>query len=216
MRTSDQIDQIGAALAKAQGQMTHASFDATNPAFRSKYATLQSVISAVREPFAANGIGWLQSIESVENGVYAVTRLIHASGQWIELDGPIVPIEKGNAHGAGSATTYAKRFGLALVGIGADEDDDGNAAVEAAPARQPVKAERKPPAKAAPKAEVIGDAERAELERRLAALGKEPSAFAQYIGVPSLAELPIAKLAAATAALSAAERKVRASEEATA
>lgn len=134
MRTSEQIDQIGTALAKAQAKMTHAAFDAVNPAFKSKYATLASIVDAIRPALSANGICYVQSIANAEDGLYAVTRLVHASGQWIELFGPVVPVDKRNAHGAGSATTYAKRFGLAAaVGIAADADDDGNAASDSAP-----------------------------------------------------------------------------------
>lgn len=134
MRTSEQIDQIGTALAKAQAKMTHAAFDAVNPAFKSKYATLASIVDAIRPALSANGICYVQSIANGEDGIYAVTRLIHASGQWLELFGPIVPVDKRNAHGSGSATTYAKRFGLAAaVGIAADADDDGNAAADSAP-----------------------------------------------------------------------------------
>jgi len=41
---------IAEALAKAQGQMTHAQLDKVNPHFKSKYASLQSVLTAVRKP----------------------------------------------------------------------------------------------------------------------------------------------------------------------
>jgi hypothetical protein len=42
-----------------------------------------------------------------------------------------IPMGKQDAHGAGSALTYAKRFALAAaVGVVADDDDDGNAASE--------------------------------------------------------------------------------------
>ena len=134
MNTSEQIDQIGTALAKAQGTMKNATFDAQNPAFRSKYATLASIIDAIRGHLSANGIAWVQTIVTNEEGIKAATRLIHASGQWIEMDGPIIPVDKRNAHGAGSATTYAKRFGLAAaVGISGDDDDDGNAAAHNTP-----------------------------------------------------------------------------------
>lgn len=140
MKASEQLDQVAAALAKAQGEMTHASFDAVNPAFKSKYATLSSVIDAIRAALASNGIAWMQSIVNTENGICAITRLIHSSGQWIESVGPEVPLDKRNAHGVASATTYAKRFGLSLaVGIAADTDDDGNAAAHNSPPARAVK-----------------------------------------------------------------------------
>ena len=39
-----------------------------------------------------------------------------------------VPAEKNNAHGYGSANSYARRYGLQLAFGLATEDDDGNAA----------------------------------------------------------------------------------------
>ena len=46
----------------------------------------------------------------------------------------MVPVDKANAQGLGSALTYAKRYSLAMAcGIAADVDDDGNGAAAAPP-----------------------------------------------------------------------------------
>ena len=129
-----EIDQIAAALAKAQGKMTHAVLDGINPHFKSKFATLQSVISSVRGPLSSNGIAYIQKAVTVEGGVGVETIFYHESGQSISTGVVFVPVDKFNAHGTGSAYTYAKRYSLALAcGISADEDDDGNTAVANAP-----------------------------------------------------------------------------------
>ena len=131
-----EIDQIAAALAKAQGEMTHATLDGVNPHFKSKFATLQSVISSVRGPLSSNGIAYIQKAVTVEGGVGVETIFYHESGQSISTGVVFVPVDKFNAHGTGSAYTYAKRYSLALAcGISADEDDDGNTAVANAPTR---------------------------------------------------------------------------------
>ena len=53
--------------------------------------------------------------------------LLHKSGEWIK-GSLTIPVSKVDAHGYGSATTYARRFALAsFVGV-CPEDDDGNAA----------------------------------------------------------------------------------------
>jgi hypothetical protein len=71
----------------------------------------------------------VQDASLCDRGVSVTTRLIHSSGQWIEFGPLTVPMSKQDAHGVGSATTYARRYGLsAALGIVAD-DDDGNAAV---------------------------------------------------------------------------------------
>ena len=48
MDTSEQINEIAGALAKAQSAMGHAVKDRTNPHMRNKYATLAAVIDAAR------------------------------------------------------------------------------------------------------------------------------------------------------------------------
>ena len=128
MRTSETIGTLAKALAAAQGMMQGAVKDSTNPHYKSKYADLESCWSACRLPLSANGIAVIQSAEPCEGGVTIVTRLMHASGEWLDDGGVFVPASKNDAQGYGSALTYARRYGLcAVVGI-APADDDGNAA----------------------------------------------------------------------------------------
>src|SRR3972149_2332862 len=132
MQTSEQVNELAAALAKAQGQIKGAVKDAENPHFRSKYADLASVWDACRSALSQHGLSVIQAPRGVvsEIGwcVEVETRLLHASGQWMG-DTITVPVGKPDAQGLGSALTYARRYALAsFVGI-APEDDDGNAAV---------------------------------------------------------------------------------------
>lgn len=130
MKTSDAINEIAAASAKAQAAMRPAIKDATNPAYRSKYADLAAVWEACRGPLTGNGITVWQDVTSEENGIAVTTRLVHSSGQWVEFGPLTVPLAKRDAHGVGSATSYGKRYALAAaIGVIAEEDDDGNAAV---------------------------------------------------------------------------------------
>lgn len=127
MKTSTNISAIAPALLKAQKAIKAALKDATNPHFKSKYADLSSVIDAVKEPLNANGITFLQGVEDAEHGVAVETMLLHESGEWMSSTIKI-PATKQDAQGYGSATTYARRYGLqAMCGVPA-EDDDGNAA----------------------------------------------------------------------------------------
>jgi hypothetical protein len=136
MNTSDTINEIAGALAKAQGAMKPAVKDANNPHFKSKYADLASNVEAARAPLADNGIAVLQEATTGERGISVATRLVHSSGQWIAFDPLTVPLSKQDAHGVGSALTYARRYALgAALGLVA-EDDDGNAAVSHPPQTQ--------------------------------------------------------------------------------
>lgn len=140
MKTSEAIDQIATALAVAQSKMKAAVKDSTNPAFKSKYADLTSVWEACREALTVNGISAIQDVSRPNGHVEVTTRLLHKSGQWIEFGPLSMPIDKQNAHGVGSATSYARRYALsAAVGV-VQDDDDGNAAAAVDPPAAPASA----------------------------------------------------------------------------
>ena len=138
IRTSEQINEISEALAKAQGKFGAAIKGSQNPAFRSKYADLSAVIDATLEHLNAEGIVAMQHPALVfeERGeerlamVTVTTRLQHKSGQWIESDlsVPAVQRERFDAQSVGSGITYACRYALQSICLVPREDDDGNAA----------------------------------------------------------------------------------------
>lgn len=127
MEKSEQINELAAALSKAQGAIKGALKDTANPFFKSKYADLSSVWEACRDQLAANGLSVAQMPCETESGVMVETVLMHASGQWIS-NRFTMPVAKQDAQSVGSAITYSRRYALAaMVGV-APEDDDGNAA----------------------------------------------------------------------------------------
>ena len=92
------------------------------------YADLASILEAVRPALNKHGLFLMQH---VVNG-NLVTEIRHASGEGIigavplQADGDVTPQQ------FGSALTYGRRQGLsALLGIAAEEDDDGTQATEA-------------------------------------------------------------------------------------
>jgi hypothetical protein len=77
--------------------------------------------------------------------------LCHESGQFIASTYRLKPAKE-DPQGYGSALTYARRYGLAaLLGIVADDDDDGNHASTPAPRPQPTPAPKVGPATQAAK-----------------------------------------------------------------
>lgn len=143
MEMSEQIDALAKALSVAQGEMGGAVKDSNNPFFNSDYADLGSVVKAIKESFAKNGLSYSQLPVRDEQGVGVETILMHESGQWIKSQYTL-PLAKFDAQSSGGCITYARRYALqAIAGIPA-EDDDGNAANEAAPAEPPPKPARKP------------------------------------------------------------------------
>lgn len=131
MLKSESIKELATALSKAQSKMKNPSFDAVNPHFKSKYATLAAVRDAVIPALSAEGLSVIQDVHFIDDMVICTNILMHNSGEWMETAGLQIPLDKRSAHGIGSATTYSRRFSLmALAGVVGDVDDDGNAAVE--------------------------------------------------------------------------------------
>lgn len=123
MTTSDSLNELAAALAKAQGEMKNAVLNKVNPHFKNRYADLAAIRDAVIPPLTKHGIAVVQALDASS----VLTRLVHTSGQWIESVCPIP--NGGDMQKMGSAITYARRYSLsAICGIAADEDDDANAA----------------------------------------------------------------------------------------
>lgn len=141
MNQSEQLNELAAALSKAQGQIEGAKKDSANPFFKSKYADLASVWEACRKPLTENGLSIIQCPEESENGIAIETMLLHSSGQW-KSSRYSMPVSKIDAQAVGSAITYGRRYALAaMVGV-APEDDDGNAAAKGKP-EEKTKSEKK-------------------------------------------------------------------------
>lgn len=122
------MNNIAAALVKAQREFGPALKSSTNPHFRSKYADLAACIEAVIDALNNNGIYLMQLTEEHPTGVKVSTTFIHESGEQISGGSLYVPAAKNDPQGFGSALSYARRYSLmAACGI-APEDDDGNAA----------------------------------------------------------------------------------------
>jgi len=135
---------IAKALVQAQKEFGPALKASTNPAFRSKYANLSACIEAVIDGLNNNGIFLMQPTHECENGVTVETIFLHESGEQMSSGKLHVPVTKHDAQGYGSALTYARRYSLMTACGIAPEDDDGNAATQAAPAKAAPKPAPKP------------------------------------------------------------------------
>ena len=142
MEHSEQLGELAAALAKAQGQMVGAVKDADNPFFKAKYADLASIWDACRVPLSTHGLSVVQTTE-LGADVTVTTTLLHASGQWLRGHLQMTPT-KHDPQGVGSCLTYARRYALAaMVGI-CSVDDDGEAAAGRGEKSPPTAPPRRP------------------------------------------------------------------------
>lgn len=139
MEKSESIKELANALCKFQAEVEKIKKGATNPFFKSKYATLADILDVIRQPLANNGLSFVQ----FPKGVHGLeTMLMHTSGEYLAESYEMRPT-KDDPQGAGSVITYQRRYALgAVLGLNIDEDDDGNKAstpVKETPKEIPVK-----------------------------------------------------------------------------
>lgn len=90
-----------------------------------KYADLSSILDAVTDPLAENGLVVTQLPTMTADGKFVLmTKLVHVSGEF-EVSTYPLPLEA-TPQERGSALTYARRYAIsAMLNIAADDDDDG-------------------------------------------------------------------------------------------
>ncbi len=119
-------DNLVSALARCQGKFPVITRNRENAHFKSSYADLGAILAAVRPVLAAEGIAVTQTSEITDAGVDLVTSL-RKGDERIESRWPL-PVDGLGSQQIGSLRTYIRRYELsALLGVAADDDDDGNA-----------------------------------------------------------------------------------------
>lgn len=113
MEKSETIGKIAEALARAQGEIKPAAFDATNPHFKSKYATLGAIVESCKDALSKNGIAVMQGTNSVDGRVIVETMLAHTSGEWIKSS-LSMKTERDNGNGEMPAIPEDKRQAIKL------------------------------------------------------------------------------------------------------
>ena len=129
------------ALNAFQQKYHAAGLDGKNPFFKSKYTTLSQALLAV-QPATEFGLCHTQLNDFVmtpdgEIITIVITKLMHVSGDEpliSKFPVPKIPTNVKNVHQeAGSAQTYARRYGLLSVCGLANDDDDGNSLTKTPP-----------------------------------------------------------------------------------
>lgn len=140
MQKSETITALAKALSLFQVKVGSVKKDSVNPFFKSKYASLTTIIEHISIPLSESGLCYTQFPD--ETGLTTV--LMHAeSGEYIQATYQM-PVAKANdPQAVGSAITYARRYALgAILGLAIDEDDDANAASQQ-PKQQPTEQPKK-------------------------------------------------------------------------
>ncbi len=120
---SVEINEIMGALAKAQGSYKRLVANQNAPG--GKFANLQAILEAVREPLSSNGIGFFQFVELLDEGSGAAllkTTLGHSSGQYISSCARVVQAkterQAGNVY-----EIHKKLHALMILGIAPSDND---------------------------------------------------------------------------------------------
>lgn len=124
-------DTLSKALANAQAKFKAVKKDRTakikseKGSYEYKYADLGNVIDCVKEALSANGLSFTQTTKITERGFVLVTTLMYGA-ESITSEWPLPSVAKPQE--MGSYLTYFRRYSLcAILGVAAEEDDDGNA-----------------------------------------------------------------------------------------
>lgn len=169
---------VSKALVAALSEIRSPAYDRTNNAFKGfRYASLAAFVEAARDALGRHKLALVQPIfpESREgdNVLVIHTRVIHESGEAIELGRLPFRPDESKPQSVGASLTYFRRYALAAaLGIVADDDHDGNDAVTREPSRvETFPAARVVPGPAGPLATALGIASAAKLRAQLKALG---------------------------------------------
>lgn len=127
MDKSNEIGNLAKALVEFHKKVPSVTKEATNPFFKSKYASLSNIIDTIKPSLSECGLTLMQ-FPVGEDGLHSI--LIHAeSGEYIGAYYEMPVAKKDDPQALGSSITYARRYSLqAILMINVEEDDDGNKA----------------------------------------------------------------------------------------
>lgn len=134
MEQSEHLNELAAALAKAQAAFTAVPKGKTAKVatkaggeYSYKYADLADAWDVARRHLSDNGLSVIQAPAQFDRGVCTVTTmLLHTSGQWIK-SALALDARDATPQSIGSVITYARRYGLAaMVGLVTDDDTDAH------------------------------------------------------------------------------------------
>ena len=125
MNTSEKLEHLPKALLEFHKKVGKIIKSDNNPFFKSKYASLATILDVITEPLTDCGLIIIQ----FPTGLYQLTtRLQHTSGEYMQSTYEMQPV-KHSPQDAGSVITYQRRYAIgAILNLNIDEDDDGNKA----------------------------------------------------------------------------------------
>jgi len=141
------LQAFAAAMAAFQGSVEQIRKDkkAMAGSYSYAYADLGGILATVRPALAANGLAVMQALGNAQDGRPTITTTLMHKGGHSERSTFAFPAQT-DAQRLGSWVSYIRRYALcAMLGVVAEDDDDGAYASQPSPTRA-----AKAPAKVAP------------------------------------------------------------------
>lgn len=124
--SSEKLDELQQAILNVQTKVTTIGLDASNPFFKSKYASYHQIYQTIQPILLEEGL----TIQFYVQGGNLLTKVTHVTSGQFEFFNQQLALAKKDPQGVGAAITYMKRYTLVSyfnLDV-ADIDDDGNTA----------------------------------------------------------------------------------------
>lgn len=128
MEKSETIKNLANSLALFQMKMDKIPKDSLNPFFKSKYASLSTILEHTQVALSECNL----ALSQFPDGNGLTTILIHTeSGEFLQASYNMPVAKQNDPQAVGSSITYARRYAYgSVLGLNIDDDDDANKASE--------------------------------------------------------------------------------------
>jgi hypothetical protein len=114
-------------LINALAEMKNVVGNKINPAFKSRYVTLNALLDAIKPTLHRHNLAFIQNLLSDDGRIGVQTAFLHTSGHSFDFGRLMINASNLDAQKIGGALTYIRRQSIQTAcGISIDLDDDGN------------------------------------------------------------------------------------------
>jgi hypothetical protein len=114
-------------LINALAEMENVVGNKINPAFRSRYVSLDALLDAIKPTLHRHNLAFVQNLLSDDGKIGVQTAFLHTSGHLFDFGRLVINATNLNAQKIGGELTYIRRQSIQTAcGISIDLDDDGN------------------------------------------------------------------------------------------
>jgi len=114
-------------LINALAEMENVVGNKINPAFKSRYITLDALLDAIKPTLHRHNLAFVQNLLSDDGKIGIQTAFLHTSGHTFDFGRLMINATNLDAQKIGGALTYIRRQSIQTAcGISIELDDDGN------------------------------------------------------------------------------------------